>query len=146
VHRLADQLVPERVAVAPGVQHVSDHRGPHRAGQRRVVQAGHRSEQGVPGRLAACAGDPEHLLGVFRQPADTVQQQVAEGFRQLRAQLAVTAEQGLDEERVALGAVVQRAGQVPGRLAAEYADDQLTGIVPGQPGQIDPLDPGDPVQ
>ena len=146
VHRLADQLMPERVAVAPRVQHVSDHRGPYRAGQRRVIQAGHRPEQRVPGALAAGAGDPEHLLGVFRQPAHAVEQQVAEGFRQLLAQLTVTAEQGLDEQRVALGTVVQRVGQVAGRLAAEDADNQLAGVVPGQAGQLDPLHPGDPVQ
>ena len=146
VHRLADQLVPERVAVAPRVQHVGDHRGPHRARQRRVIQAAHRPEQRVPGALAAGAGDPQHLLGVLRQPAHAVEQQVAEGFRQLRAQLAVAAEQGLDEQRVALGTVVQRVGQVAGRLAAEDADDQLAGVVPGQTGQFDPLHPGDPVQ
>ena len=146
VHRLADQLVPERVAVAPRVQHVGDHRGPHRASQRRVIQAGHGSEQRVPGRLAAGAGDPQHLLGVLGQPAHAVEQQVAKGFRQLRAQLPVTAEQGLDKQRVALRTVVQRVGQVAGRLAAEDADDQLTGVVSGQPGQFDPLHPGDPVQ
>ena len=146
VHRLADQLVPERVAIPAPVQHVGDHRGPHGASQRRVIQASHRPEQRVPGHRSAGAGDPQHLLGVFWQPAYAVEQQVAEGFRQLLAQLAVTAEQGLDEQRVALGTVVQRVGQVAGWLAAEDADDQLVGVVPRQAGQFDPLHPGDPVQ
>ena len=146
VHRLADQLVPERVAVTPRVQHVGDHRGPHRARQRRVVEAAHRPEQRMPGGLTARAGDPQDLLGVLRQPANAVEQQVAEGFRQLRAQLAVAAEQGLDEQRVALGTVVQCIGQVACGLAAEDAHDQLAGVVPGQAGQFDPLHPGDPVQ
>ena len=112
VHRLADQLVPERVAV-----------GPARAARWRSPRAAARgSAPRRPGRSprpsSACPvvsppalADPQHLLGVLRQPAHAVEQQVAEGFGQLRVQLAVTAEQGLDEQRVALGTVVQRVGQ-----------------------------------
>ena len=146
VHGLADQFVPERVAVPAGVQHVGGHRGTDRAGQRRVVKSAHRGQQPVPGRRAAGAGHPEQFLGVLRQPPDALQQQVTEGFRQLPAYLAVTAEQRLDEQRVALGPVVQRLGQVPVRLAAQDAHGQLAGVLPGQPLQLDPLHPGDPVQ
>ena len=83
VHGLADQLVPEGVAVALGAQHVGGHRRAQRPDQRAVVQAGHGGQQRVPGHRTARAGDAQHLLGVLRQSAHAVEQQIAQGFRQL---------------------------------------------------------------
>ena len=147
VHGLADQLVPERVAVTAGVQHVGGHRGTYRAGQRRVVQAAHRGRAARARSYAppALATRSNSWVSSGSLP-DALQQQVTEGLRQLPAYLAVTAEQRLDEQRVALGPVVQRLGQVPVRLAAQDAHGQLAGVLPGQPLQLDPLHPGDPVQ
>ena len=57
--------------------------------------------------LAAGARDADHLLRLLRQPAQAGYQQVAQRLRQPGAQLPVTKE-GLDEQRVALGAAVAR--------------------------------------
>lgn len=110
IDRLADESVPERVSVASDDQHVGGHRRPQRAGQSVVFQAGHRGQQGVlhlgPGRTRR----PQDDLGFLGEPVHRGQQQIAQRLGQLRVRLAVTAQQLLHEQRVALSAPVDLVG------------------------------------
>jgi hypothetical protein len=75
-HRLADQLVPERVPVCVADQHVGGDRGPQRSGQRRIIKPGHYGEQPVADPDTARGGRPEHLLGRLRQLLHRAGQQI----------------------------------------------------------------------
>ena len=144
-HRLPDQAVPERVPVRVGDQDVRSHRGPQRAGQLVVVQAGGRGEQAVPHALPACAGRPQHLLGLLGQPPHRGQQQLAQGLGQHRERAAIAvAQQLLDEQRVAVGTRIHPVGERRLGLAAQDPGHQLVGVQPVQPGQVHPLHPGEP--
>ena len=77
VHRLLDQGMPERILSDAGQQHIGSHRRPQRPGKRGGIQPRHRGQQPVADQWAACASNPEHLLGRFRQPPHAAHQQVA---------------------------------------------------------------------
>ena len=145
VHRLADQGVPEHVAVGVGQQHIGRHRRPQRPGERGAVQPGDRGQQRVTSPLAARARDPDHLLRLFGQPPHAGHQQVAQRLRQPGAQLAVT-KQRLDEQRVAFGAAIHGRQQIVTRLAADDLGHELAGALAGEPAQIHPGDPADTVK
>ena len=146
VHRLADQRVPEHVVVGLGDQDVRGHGGAQHPDQLVRLQAAHRGQQGVPDPAAARAGDPQHLLGLLGQAAHTDEHQVPQRVGQLAGLGVLAGQQGLQEQRVALGPPVQPVG--PGRVGYPAGDPggQLAGFAPGQPGQVDSLDPVDPVQ
>ena len=145
VDRLADQGVPEDVAVGLGPQHVGRHRRAQRPAERGAVEAGDRGQQPVTDLVAARAGDPDHLLGLFRQPPQPGHQQVVQGLRQPRAGLAVP-HQRLGEQRVALGPFVHRRQQLVGRLAADDLGHQPAGVLAAEPAEVHPGDPFDPVE
>jgi hypothetical protein len=145
VHGLADQRVPERIAVRVGKQHICRHGGPYRPGEDGAVHPGDRGEQPVTSPLAAGARDADHLLRLLRQPAQAGYQQVAQRLRQPGAQLPVTKE-GLHEQRVAVGAAIHGREQLITWLTADDPRDELVGVLTGEPAQIQPGDPADPAK
>ncbi len=143
IDRLADESVPEGISVAADDQHVSGHRRPQRAGQSVVFQAGHRGQQGVldlgPGRTRR----PQDALGFLGEPVHRGQQQIAQRLGQLRVRLAVTAQQLLHEQRVALSAPVDLVGHGRRQFVPEDPRRELVGLQPGQPRQLYPLYPAE---
>jgi hypothetical protein len=95
--------------------------------------------------LAARARDPDQLLRVLRQSPDPRDQQVPQRLGQPGSQLALT-EQRFHEQRVALGAAVDRLEHLLGWLAAEEPGHEFAGVRAGQPAQFHPGDPADPVE
>jgi hypothetical protein len=143
--RLADEGVPERVAVGLGHEHVHRHRRPHRGEQRAVADAGDRGEQRVPAPLPGHAQGLQHLLGLGGKTADVGEHQVAQRFRQPGIEV-VAVQQRFQEQRVALAAAVHAVGQPGIGLAAQQAGGELARLAARQPGQLQPRHPAEPLE
>ncbi len=143
VDRLAEQGVPERVGRAAGP---GEDVGLDGAAQRGLevggAEAGHRREQLVGDLPAGDARDPDHLAGAVVEPVEVHQQHVGELGGHVSPGGPGGADQLLDEERVALGAVDDLGDARLGdrRVLVDRVDQQAhVGV--GEGVDLDPLDP-----
>ena len=142
--RLADQRVPEPVAVPVDHQHAGRHRRTQRCRQRGVVQPAHGGQQLMADPANPGRRHPQYRLRRLRQPCHPGQQQVSQRLGQ--PGLILTIQQHLGEERIALTAPVDLRHQARRGLRARYGPDQRTHRPPRQPGQLHAPGPGNPVQ
>ena len=142
VHRLADQRVAELVsAVGVGDDELGGDGRAQRLVELRLREAGDLGEQLVGDAGATGGGDPQHRLGGFGQPVDAGQQKVAQGFRNVGAGVRIAGGgELLDEERVALRALVHQLDGPWARLGAEQVGEDLGRAVAVEPVEVDALD------
>ena len=133
VHRLVAERVAERVVVARRHHQLLAHGLPQRVVDRRVVGGHHVAKERIAHTTADDRGDPEHLAGGPVESGHTLQEQVADGGRQLLA--AAGRHELLDEERVSLGASRDAARQTRRRFLAEDQPDEVCRLVIGERDQ-----------
>ena len=138
VHRLADQRVPEHVAVGFGQQHVGRHGRAQRPAERGAVQPGHRGQQAVADPLAARAGDPDHLLRLFRQPPQRPPSAGRAGTPAARSPARRSPTRASTNSGLPSARRYTAASRSVTRLAAGDLGHQLAGVLAGEPGQVHP--------
>ncbi len=148
--RLADQRVPEPVALALAVraQDVGADGRPQRLDQRLLVVVQDGGQQGVFDVRAALGGDPHHPLGLLVQALDPHQQDVPQRVGQPGAAAVVEGGgQLLDEEGVPLRAAVDPVHQLAVGGGGAQDAGQLGGHLPAvEPLQLQPLDGAQPFE
>ena len=151
VDRLLEERVAEGVALLPvdrlGDQDLEADRLAQRLVQRDRVVRRDRREQGRVDPPAGRRCDPEQVVGRLAQPGDVGQEDLAEGRRQLgRAALPDRHEEFLGEERVALGAGVDRVDDGRIEVGAGDRPELSVQLATVEPPQVEPLDPPGPLE
>jgi hypothetical protein len=77
-HRLADQFMAEHITVGVADQNAGRDGRAQGSGQRGVIRAGHRGQQGVTDPRPAHGRYAHHLLSLLRQVLDRSEQQIAQ--------------------------------------------------------------------
>ncbi len=148
--RLADQRVPEPVAVPVGVraQDAGADGGAQRLDQCLLAVVQYGGEQRVLDVGAALGRDSDDPLGVLGQRLDPDEQDVAQRVREPgRAALPDGGGEFLNEERVALGAAVDAVDQLAVRGGgAEDAGQLLGHLAPAEARQLQALHDAQPLQ
>ena len=140
VHRLAQQRVTQRVAVAVEDHDVARDRLAQPVAQGGPLEPGHLGEHRVVER-AAGRQHADHLLRGLPEPLDPQRQRGGEARRQCAATVEPGREQLLREQRVSLAARVEALDQgVVGRCAEDVAE-LLGQLVAAQAGEVDPQRP-----
>ena len=94
-HSLADQLMPEGIAVGVCDQHVGGPGRPQPGSQRSIITPCRGRQQCVAHPGPAHGRGPQQLLGLFRQVLNRAEQQLAQRPRKIGADRPVGVQQGL---------------------------------------------------
>jgi hypothetical protein len=147
VHRLADERVAELVPpVGVHDDELGRDDGPQGRLELGLAEAGDAGEQVVAEPGAADRSDPQHPLGHVGQLVDPGEQQVAQAVRDVGAGRVAGERELLDEERVALGALVDRVDGARFGFGAEQLRQQRGGGLAVEAFQLQALDAADAVQ
>jgi len=127
-HSLAEQLMPETIAVGVADQYVRGYGRTQRAREGGVVEIGRRSHQRVRDMVSAHRGHPQCLLRFRRQLFHSGENQVPQRPRQPGDEAAVPVHERLGEQRVSTAAPVDSVNEGrPGRITQNSL--QLSGDV-----------------
>ena len=149
---LVGHLLEERVAEGivaldrvggrrPGDEDLAADGCPQGVRQVRALHRGHAGEEVMVDPPARNGRHPDDGLGGFREGDDASEQDLPEGRRQATDRCVLAGpEQFLDEERVAIGAAMDLAGEIAGRRRTEDGRQQRLRFRLVEAAQVDPLD------
>ena len=143
VHGLAEQRVPEGVAAVAGHEHVHLDGLAQRLLEVAGVEAGGDGEQVVRDLAAGDARDPHGLAGVVVEPVEADEEEVGQVLGKGLAH-AGGADELLDEEGVALGAVDDRLELEVGEADRRQLGDEHADVVVAERAELEALDAADP--